>query len=93
MTPINFGLLIGSVAFLFSCFLNLFRLSKKYIIYPTLISFVIGLVLIPLGFYRELGYLSLGFGMLVTSFLGVIVTISMHYVNRKKQKDNGYNIR
>lgn len=82
MTPMNLGLAIGGIAFLVSCILWLFQAGRTYVIYPALLSFLTGLILIPLGFYKELGYLSLGFGMLVPSFFGVIAVLCMRYASR-----------
>lgn len=68
---------MGAVPFFISCFLNLFQI----------VSFVIGLILIPLGFRIELGYFSVGAGILVTSFFGIVITIIIHDFNYKKRSE------
>lgn len=83
----KYGAINGCRTFFISCFLNLFQISKRYIIYPPIVSFVIGLILIPLGFRIELGYFSVGAGILVTSFFGIVITIIIHDFNYKKRSE------
>lgn len=85
----NLGLLIGGISFFLSCLLFLFSSSKRYVLFPRLIVFIIGLILIPLGFKKELGFLSMGFGMLVPSFFGIVVALVLHYTKYLSVKNKG----